>query len=147
MYREERARGVKLQVIDFSELEAQALEYRQKTRPDCYEARAFASPWGLHESKNGHLYAICQEGVGYVVSDEKPLEISFHGSYHIRNEETGEIEPNKHSFDAMAFGSVDLTPEDLKNYPLKEEVDLADHIRTFGSRLESNFWLWFDELS
>ena len=146
-YHEERARGVTVKVLDLSALEAQALEYRQRTNPDCYEARVYASPHAVVEAKDGTLWTICVEGVMYPIDKEQGFVAQFHGSYHLRNDE-GEIEPNKHTFDMMPFGSVEISTEDLlREYPVKEEVDLADFVRTFGTRLESNFWAAYDELN
>lgn len=153
----ERTRGVKLQVLDLSTLKAEALEFRQKTKPDCYEAKIYGGSVALSKAHTGHLYAICNEGVGYIVSEEEPLELDFYGTYHKRIGEDwinqageltqAEIDPHKHSFDIMPFASVTLTVEELKSYPTLEEVDLADHIRSFGSRLESNFWGMYEALT
>lgn len=146
----ERARGVILQVPDLSELIGQALSYRQKTHPDCYEAKIYGGKYALGKAHTGHLWAICTEGVGYVVSKEEPMEFQFHGSYYMREESLeddllgrnvpGPIKKGSHTFDVMPFGSVTLSVDDLKGYPILEEVDLADHVRSFGNRLEDNFW-------
>lgn len=156
MYREERATGVTVQVLDMSALELQALNYRKISRPECYEARIFGGEVAIHKSENGHLYSICTEGVGQIVSAEEPVEFQFHGSYHVRMEDTidengnivpGEIDPHRHTFDALPFASIELDDEELKEYPVKREEDLSTFIRTFGARLEQNFWLWFNTLS
>lgn len=165
----ERTRGVVLQVLDLSALEAQALEFRQKTHPDCYEVRIYGGKIAMKEkaikdadgsyTSGGHLYTICTEGVGpsMGVTFDDPLEVSFHGTYHTRSESIkedllgrpvpGEINPNSHSFDSMPFANVTLDPDELRSYPIIEEVDLADFIRSFGNRLEQNFWNWFQILS
>lgn len=156
--KDERARGVIVKVLDLSALEAQALEFRQKTHEDCYQARVFASPHAVVEAKDGTLWTICVEGVMYPLTEDQGFEAQFHGSYYLRDESTvedllgrnvpGEIVPTKHTFDMMPFASVDISKEDLlQEYPVKEEMDLADFIRTFGSRLESNFWTAYDILT
>jgi hypothetical protein len=127
---DKRSRGIFVDVVDFSKLEAEALAWRQESNPDCTKVSVFA---------------ICHEGVGFEVSDEEPLELEFHGNYLSRNED-GVVQANVTTFDFMPFGSYSITPEDLAEYPIKETVDLADFVRTFGARLENNFWLWFDEL-
>lgn len=148
MRSDERTRGVMLKVLDMSALEAQALEFRQKTHPDCYEAKLGKVAVVEH---NGTLWTICTEGVGYPIDEDNKFEAQFHGSYHVREESIeedllgrnvpGEIAVNKHTFDMMPFASVEMTREELlDNYPVIEEVDLADFVRTFGSRLEFNFW-------
>ena len=135
----ERSRGITLQVRDMSDLEAEARAFRQRTNPACYEAKVQWGPWAT-VTKNGRLYAICSEGVGYEVSDAEPFEAEFTGRYSTPDE------PNRHLFDVMSFATVELTPAELIGYPVTKEVDLADFIRTFGDRLESNFWSWYDEL-
>jgi hypothetical protein len=51
-------------------------------------------------------------------------------------------------WDAMGFGDVDIPTEILVAAAENgEEVDLADHIRVFGSRLENNFFEWFEEVT
>jgi hypothetical protein len=146
-----------IQVLDLSELVAQALSFRQKTHPDCYEAKIYGGKIALGKAKTGHLYVVCSEGVGYVVSKEEPLEIEFHGSYYKRIGQDwvnqagdfiqAEIDPHSHSFDYMPFAEVTLSVEDLKSYPILGEVDLADHVRSFGNRLEDNFWGMYEALT
>lgn len=176
--RDERTRGVILKILDMSALEAQALEFRQKTHPDCYEAKIYGGKTAVVRSKDvyspnevhpragstdlytgtGTLWTICTEGVGYPITEDNNFEVQFHGSYHVREESTmedllgrnvpGDIVPNKHTFDMMPFASVELTKDELlDNYPIVEEVDLADFVRTFGSRLEFNFWEFYRLLS
>lgn len=147
MYREERERGITVQVLDMSSLEGSALKMRQEMKPDCYEARIYGGEIAVARDSNGTLYAICTEGVGYEVTKESPMELLFHGSYRLRDEETGEITSGSHSFDMMPFASIELGPDELLAYPVKEEKDLADFVRSFGARLEQNFWLWFNTLS
>ena len=39
-------------------------------------------------------------------------------------------------------GYIDITEEELKSLISSEVVNLAEHIRTFGDRLETNFYIW-----
>lgn len=39
-------------------------------------------------------------------------------------------------------GYIDITEEELKSLISDETVNLADHIRAFGDRLETNFYIW-----
>lgn len=159
MRSDQRERGVIVQVLDMSVVEAEALEFRQKTHPDCYEAKIYGGKIAMSESKYGHIYTVCTEGVGpdTGVTFDDPLFIEFHGSYYVREDSTmedllgrpvpGEIKPGSHTFDCMPFASTTLNPDELRSYPILEEVDLADFIRSFGARLEGNFWSWFKVLS
>ncbi len=143
----DRQRGVMMQVLDLSKLEQSALEYRQRTHPDCYQAKIYGGKIGIHKSVNGHLYAVCTEGVGPEggVSDDDPLEVEFHGSYYVRDE-NGDIDSHRTTFDFMPFAGTTLNPEELRSYPVSEEVDLADFIRVFGARLEFNHQMWYKVL-
>src|ERR1700746_2588786 len=90
MRNEQRERGVIVSVLDLSALEAEALEFRQKTHPDCYETRIYGGKIAIAKSKDtGHLYTICTEGVGPEsgVTDDDPLYVEFHGSYYKRDDD------------------------------------------------------------
>lgn len=67
---------------------------------------------------------ICTEGVGWVADGYNLINIRFAHGF------TGEarLPIYEGAVEGMLTG---------------ETVELADHIRTFGDRLESNFWLWF----
>ena len=39
-------------------------------------------------------------------------------------------------------GYIDITEDELKSLISSEVVNLAEHIRTFGDRLETNFYIW-----
>ena len=39
-------------------------------------------------------------------------------------------------------GYIDITEEELKSLISDETVNLAEHIRSFGDRLETNFYIW-----
>lgn len=43
---------------------------------------------------------------------------------------------------AMPFCHINITGKDIGELPIKEKVNLADFIRSFGHRLESNFHSW-----
>lgn len=62
------------------------------------------------------VYILCTEGVGWHVTPDKP---------------------------DSEFGTVQAI---LANDANKPEIDLADFVRSFGARLESNFWLWHARL-
>jgi hypothetical protein len=143
----ERPRGVTVKVLDLTDLAQEALEWRQKTRPECFKATIYGGDWAVAKDCYGTLFAICTEGVGFEVSEDEPLELEFHGNYSVTENVIEGPNPHKTTFDVLPFGSYELVPQDLLDYPVKDEMDLADFVRTFGSRLESNFWLWFKELS
>lgn len=138
MRERERARGVTLHLLDLSGLEEAALErYNQHLAIDGKEPADRMSigsaPFAVAE-KDDVMYVVCEEGVGWEITDEAPLEIDLYS--HRGN-----------SFGIFPVMSASLKPEDVRNRTTETEVDLADHIRTFGARLESNFNQWFEALS
>ena len=134
----ERTRGVTLRLLDLSDIEESALErYNQHLAIDGKEPvdrmSVGSEPFAVAE-KDGTMYVVCNEGVGWEITDEDPLEIDLYS--HKGN-----------SFGIFPVMSASLKPEEVRNRTTATEVDLADHIRTFGARLESNFNEWYSALS
>ena len=129
----ERDRGVMLKVLDLSEVEAEATEmYRKEKGDPDGRIEAGWTPWGVAE-KDGKLYVVCNEGVGYEVTDEEPLVVDLYR----RAEGSMTIFPTM---------QANLAPDDVRRFTTDEEIDLADLVRTFGQRLEDNFGLWYSVL-
>lgn len=73
--------------------------------------------------KNG-LATVGDEGVGWNADKQGGIPINFRsGGY-------------------GSGGYVDVTEDELRGVISTETIDLADHIRTFGDRLENNFYIW-----
>jgi len=69
------------------------------------------------------IATVCGEGVGWFVDDKGLLPIDYYvGEY--------------------GSGYLDVTPEELMPLISNETIDLADFIRSFGDRLENNFYSW-----
>lgn len=68
---------------------------------------------------------ICTEGVGYTPDEYRVIEMHFHSGFHVYR---------IHLYNGRVEDFIDLDGP---------TVDLADHVRVFGDRLESNFSLWF----
>ena len=83
------------------------------------------------------LYPICTEGVGYKTpvgdDDDTMLELEFWGRYKTPGQD-GE------SCGIFPFCSQKLNAEEVRGLATGEPVNLAEWIRTFGSRLESNYY-------
>lgn len=70
-------------------------------------------------------YAIvCTEGVGWEADDFGRISVP------IRN-------------NGFSYQRVDIYAKVLWDLRTGEQVDLADHVRTFGDRLETNFSIWY----
>jgi hypothetical protein len=99
--------------------------------PDGFEIRPGFEPWAYTEHDGRH-FVICNEGVGYEVSMDEPWEVPLYSR-------------RKGFVSILPSWTVPLTPGEIA--PMAgEEIDLADLIRSFGARLEQNFWIWFREL-
>jgi hypothetical protein len=91
---------------------------------DATPGNAPAYGYALAEAPDGRTYAICSEGVGWEVTEDRPLIVdTFAGGY------------------ALSLSEVTDRAE------RGTDVDLADFVRTFGARLESNFFQWSYRLS
>lgn len=132
----ERDRGVLLRKLDFDRLQEQLTAQVRRAEealgdPAWEEVTVLLGtpPYAIGESLSGRMYVICEEGVGWEVADDIPLPVDVYVSHGSR---------------------VALFPKYQVNVPLAEImevrtdeiVDLADLVRVFGRRLESNFWLW-----
>jgi hypothetical protein len=123
------ATKITVKVLDLAEITSTALEYaRENTdikegstcRPD--------HQWGIVETPKG-VFALCAEGVGskHPVSEKNPLEISFYFA-------CGK------SFEILPRLSMKL--KDFGEIPIEKEINLAEFIRSFGTRLEHNYKVW-----
>jgi hypothetical protein len=69
------------------------------------------------------LATICGEGVGWFVDENGKLPVNYYvGEY--------------------GSGYLDITPFELLPLISDETIDLADFVRSFGDRLENNFYIW-----
>lgn len=137
----DRARGVEVHVLDLSDLIQEALDFRLKTNPDCVSASVYGGKWAVAQDKSGNLWVLCTEGVAYHITKEEPMEFEFHGQY------KDDADSSVTRIDMFPFASTTKTEEELWLYPTSEVVDLADFVRSFGDRLENNFWTLYRELS
>lgn len=131
-------------------VEAHALSGEKLTEVyRAYTAAVYGSTDGVHDIRDGEYVAlrvkddgslpdrkwmtdwpeattwavICTEGVGWVPDAYNSIEVSVLGYF---------------GGDSRFFLYVERIPDMFTG----ETVDLADHIRTFGDRLEGNFDLW-----
>lgn len=125
-----RSRGVTLRLLDFSAVVADA---QAKAAGADETVELSHTPYAAAEVGE-RLYVVCHEGVGWEVTEDEPLELPLH----VRTPSGFSIFPR---WNAM------LSPSEVRLARTEEEVDLADLVRTFGARLEANFWLWHRTLS
>ena len=89
------------------------------------DSRPKGEPMVIVNTPEG-LATICNEGVGWFKNDD--------GKYVV----TG----------YMGYSDVvyHITEDELLSLLSSEQVDLAEFIRSFGARLESNFYLWYEQV-
>lgn len=129
MDRDPRPTGVKLRLLNTDRIAAQAGAHAA----DGTTYDVGLAPWAAVEH-GGRLYAICHEGVGYEVDEDRPLELPVYK----------QVEGHISIFPTF---TANLSPDEVRELMTDTEVDLADHIRRFGSRLEDNFWALYRILS
>lgn len=128
----QRQRGVMLRLLDVADLEVSGLECLQRLEGDEWNECSIGSvPYAAKEIR-GTLYVVCHEGVGWEVADDKPLMVPLYGAKRHEHGRTMRVVP---------FAEAMLRPDEVRER-MRDEIDLADLIRTFGSRLESNFVTW-----
>ena len=82
-----------------------------------------ADRMAIVNGKNG-LATVVTEGVGWFADKNGGIPINYYsGNY-------------------GSGGYIDITEDELKSLISAEVVNLADHIRSFGDRLETNFYIW-----
>jgi hypothetical protein len=115
MPRPERIRGTVVHLLD-----SQKTTDFLKTKLNNETIKA--QPMAVVNGENG-IATLCTEGVGWFVDDNGVLPINYYaGEY--------------------GSGYLDITPEELMPLISNETIDLADFIRSFGDRLENNFYSW-----
>jgi len=126
--------------LDLTATKERALAFiRENTQPDATEATTRS--FGIVETP-GSLYVLCTEGVGteHPVTDDEPLEIGF--GYRITNPEG-----SGGSFSMGDVATSTMTPDEIRECATGEPVNLAEFIRTFGSRLDQNYRIWLGVLT
>ena len=87
------------------------------------DANIEADRMAIVNGKNG-LATVVTEGVGWFADKNGGIPINYYsGNY-------------------GSGGYIDITEDELKSLISSEVVNLADHIRSFGDRLETNFYIW-----
>ena len=131
----ERPRGVTLRLLDTSAVLALAAAEADRRSPGEADVtvRLSDDPYAVAEH-DGKTYVICVEGVGWEVKEDAPLVLPVYVAKagHIAILPSFDVEMPLVEVQALAA--------------VGEEVDLADHVRRFGHRLESNMTMWWNVL-
>lgn len=133
-----RTRGITVHRLITTDLAEKVTAKVREARPE--ETTISGVTFGIGSlaiaEHNGKTFVICDEGVGWEVSEDKPLELSVY------------VEHGPNSIAIIPSFAITLSPEQVAEHlPKGEAVDLADFIRAFGARLETNFRVWEDALT
>lgn len=123
-----RTKGVTVTLLDLSKQEADALAFYQQGHPDDTDMTEAHTEkgWALAVAPNGDEWLVCEEGVAFLVQPEgNTFEVWMSGD---------------HSFQMFPAVQFTLTRDEVHEHATGATVDLADHVRVFGGRLEDNFW-------
>lgn len=141
MYTKERTRGVMIQTLDLTPIYEKIAEKIREFKPDVTAVKN-TYKWALATDRFGRRLLVCDEGVYWGIGTNAevrpagaygPAPFDIYDATDRRNEEGHLL------MSIMPLAEVNLSLEDVE--PLVSgEVDLADFIRTFGDRLEQNFW-------
>jgi hypothetical protein len=93
-----------------------------KNRFEDPEANITAERMAIVNGDRG-LATVITEGVGWFADKEGGIPINYYGK-------------NGNN------GYIDVTADELRTLISDETIDLADHVRVFGDRLETNLYIW-----
>jgi hypothetical protein len=146
---EERKRGVTVKTLDMTPLYERIAEgVRDKIKPD---VTAVTTPynWALATDRYGRSYLVCDEGVYWPIGNDdevRPSGTFGPTDFDVFDATERYSASGNRTMSIMALATVKLSLSDVE--PLVSgEDDLADFVRTFGARLEQNFWNLREEIT
>lgn len=125
-------------MLDLSQARQEALDFAKRRDPEgTHDVIATHTNWdiGYVVARNGDVYALNQDGVG----NSKPVSKTNPVMLHFYPDVPGKI-------NTVPIVSAPADKDALLDLPVETEVNLADFIRTFGSRLERNYDEWREKL-
>lgn len=134
MSRDRTPSKITVTALDLTPVKASSDAFIKKNQGEEYRA-GFGIPWGIVETSEG-LFAINTEGVGPdgPISEENPLVVDIYA------EQDGFLA-------LMPVASMSLNADEVRKMATGPAVPLADHVRTFGARLDANYETWLRRLS
>ena len=120
--------SIMVQVLDVTPLEQSALEYLKSHDHEDAIGAETRMKHGIVTTTDG-VFHICDEGVG----DDEPITEGHPTEFFFYHRTVG---------GSAIMPSASIKISDLSKYATDEYVPLNEFIRTFGSRLDSNFFEW-----
>ena len=132
MRQERTATNVIVSVVDLSDNLKRFLSQWREWHPGS-DATAMtiygASTWGFVETAKGRFY-LCEEGVGHLVETGKGFDLDVG---------TEKVTEEGRSFSFFPVATLSLGWVEQLDLPVTKDVNLAEYIRRFGTRLECNY--------
>jgi hypothetical protein len=130
----DRPRGVTVQVLDMQPLIDRILDHaRENIRPDIHGIE-IQGRWAIGTDAGGKKHILCSEGVGWDLDDE-PVKAPLFERF-----------ADEKRLSMVPLIEANLTTSTVADLPRQDE-DLADFVRSFGARLERNFFEWYGILT
>jgi hypothetical protein len=130
---------VMVKQVDFSEDLDSCRGWWEEHKPDEETPSTFdfgAESWAYVDLPSGRMYVISSEGIGYELDAEEEASFGVYARWpDSEPDERGEVRIRSSCFSVL---NLTYKPPNLRDLP-SEEVNLAAFVRSFGSRLESNY--------
>ena len=128
-------------LLDFTPLTERAKEFINQNRSEDKQATACTVRWTLgYIETNEGLFILDNDGVGnnHPITADKPYGLEIYGERTYINENGKEVT----AFDMMPSCRLQLSDKTIRQYDTSERLYLDEFIRTFGDRLEHNYYTW-----
>ena len=132
---ERKPTSIEVELLNREQLDQDALDFYLGDYPDSKVIKMSpAFYYGIVRTPNG-IYGLCSEGVGSdkPITKENPMTLSFYS----HKEQSDGVLGGSSMFPVV---SLSMYGDALEKHIGNEKVNLADFIRSFGSRLESNYY-------
>ena len=133
-------------LLDFTPLTRRAKEFINQNRSEDKQATACTVRWTLGYIKtNEGLFILDNDGVGidHPISADTPYSLEIYGERTYTNENGKEVT----EYDMMPSCRLQLSDKTIRQYDTSKRLYLDEFIRTFGDRLERNYYNWEQRLN
>lgn len=134
--RERKPTNIVVQALDLTDFKNDGAEWLRQQHPEkaigLTEVSLRHEPWGYIDTASGY-FIISNEGIilAEPLESEPAAYMEFYGEYERDGKRTSDMFP---------FAAADVPVDQLLSKPkVGEPVNLAEFVRTFGARLESNY--------
>ena len=141
-----KASKYEVQLLDFTPLTERAKEFINQNRSEDKQVTACTVRWTLgYIETNEGLFILDNDGVGnnHPITADKPYGLEIYGERTYTNENGKEVT----EYDMMPSCRLQLSDKAIRDHATGERQPLDEFIRTFGDRLERNYYNWEQHLN